>query len=272
MYWSNWGVINSMRTKCSAEPAPQAATICAHHPDELTCSCTGTVYFGKRFKTGNPGSGAVTTFAELKAGDHETKSVTGSILCTSAQFGPDPALGFYKHCYCEVVSKCEGVTCSAKDQCHEAGVCDPQTGTCSDPFATSGKTCDDGSATTRDDKCNSSGTCSGAEADTTRRRRWWPHRRRTPEALAEMDKKGKKDDKKDKKDDKKDKKAPGANDEAEDEAEDDDDDDKAPGANDEAEDEAEDDDDDDKALAEMDKKGKKDDQKDKKDDKKDKKE
>jgi len=46
----------------------------------------------------------------------------------------------------------------------------------------------------------------------------------------------------------------------------------APGANDEAEDEAEDDDDGDKALAEMDKKGKKDDKKDKKDDKKDKKE
>jgi hypothetical protein len=40
---------------------------------------------------------------------------------------------------------CDGgdpVVCSASDQCHEAGVCDPYTGQCSDPAKPDGSTCD----------------------------------------------------------------------------------------------------------------------------------
>jgi hypothetical protein len=35
------------------------------------------------------------------------------------------------------------VVCSASDQCHEAGTCDPASGTCSDPAAPDGTACDD---------------------------------------------------------------------------------------------------------------------------------
>ena len=53
------------------------------------------------------------------------------------------------------------VTCTAQDQCHVAGVCDPATGTCSNPAAADGTACDDGNACTRADTCQS-GACVGA--------------------------------------------------------------------------------------------------------------
>jgi subtilisin family serine protease len=53
------------------------------------------------------------------------------------------------------------VTCTALDQCHDPGVCDPASGACSNPNKTNGTTCNDGNACTRSDTCQS-GTCTGA--------------------------------------------------------------------------------------------------------------
>ena len=53
------------------------------------------------------------------------------------------------------------VTCTALDQCHEAGSCDPATGQCSSPTAANGTACDDGSACTRTDACLN-GACTGS--------------------------------------------------------------------------------------------------------------
>jgi RHS repeat-associated protein len=53
------------------------------------------------------------------------------------------------------------VTCTATDQCHFAGTCDPTSGTCSNPAAADGTTCDDNDACTQVDAC-SSGVCSGS--------------------------------------------------------------------------------------------------------------
>jgi hypothetical protein len=52
------------------------------------------------------------------------------------------------------------VTCSAPDQCHLAGVCDPSTGVCSNPSAPDGTSCSDGNACTLSDTC-SAGSCVG---------------------------------------------------------------------------------------------------------------
>ncbi|HRI65435.1 MAG TPA: hypothetical protein PK156_14405 [Polyangium sp.] len=52
------------------------------------------------------------------------------------------------------------ITCAAMDQCHVVGVCDPMTGTCSNPTATDGSTCDDGNMCTQMDSCQG-GTCTG---------------------------------------------------------------------------------------------------------------
>ncbi|MDC0678921.1 FG-GAP repeat domain-containing protein [Sorangium atrum] len=50
------------------------------------------------------------------------------------------------------------MTCTASDQCHVAGTCDPQTGLCSNPVAPDGAGCDDGDACTPTDTCQA-GTC-----------------------------------------------------------------------------------------------------------------
>jgi Cohesin domain len=52
------------------------------------------------------------------------------------------------------------VLCSASDQCHVVGVCDPGTGTCSDPIEKDGVPCDDSDSCTQTDTC-SAGVCIG---------------------------------------------------------------------------------------------------------------
>ena len=72
------------------------------------------------------------------------------------------------------------VVCTASDQCHVAGICDPMTGTCSNPAAPEGRPCDDGDACTTtecrsgsctvvgqvgcvaSDQCHAVGTCNPA--------------------------------------------------------------------------------------------------------------
>jgi len=53
------------------------------------------------------------------------------------------------------------VTCTAQDQCHAAGTCNPATGVCSNPAKADGTSCDDGSACTLSDACQG-GTCAGS--------------------------------------------------------------------------------------------------------------
>ncbi|MCC6621336.1 MAG: hypothetical protein IT385_08775 [Deltaproteobacteria bacterium] len=57
---------------------------------------------------------------------------------------------------------CRGaaVVCAAIDECHQAGACNPDTGTCTTPTKDNGSACDDGDACTHSDDC-SNGTCSG---------------------------------------------------------------------------------------------------------------
>jgi streptogramin lyase len=56
-----------------------------------------------------------------------------------------------------------GVVCTASDQCHDAGICDPATGNCSDPAKPDGTACDDANACTAADTCQA-GVC-GASGD-----------------------------------------------------------------------------------------------------------
>src|SRR5262249_31497514 len=50
------------------------------------------------------------------------------------------------------------VLCTALDQCHQVGACDPATGVCSNPPALDGTTCNDGNACTQTDRC-AAGAC-----------------------------------------------------------------------------------------------------------------
>jgi hypothetical protein len=56
-----------------------------------------------------------------------------------------------------------GVACTPSDQCHVAGICDPITGSCSNPVAPNGTTCNDGNPCTWGDVCVG-GVCAGTGA------------------------------------------------------------------------------------------------------------
>ncbi|TMA43559.1 MAG: hypothetical protein E6J81_15855, partial [Deltaproteobacteria bacterium] len=64
-------------------------------------------------------------------------------------------------CQAGVCTGANPVVCSALDQCHVAGTCDPASGTCSTPNKADGTTCTDGNACTQSDTCQA-GTCTGA--------------------------------------------------------------------------------------------------------------
>ncbi|MBI5533646.1 MAG: hypothetical protein HY898_13080 [Deltaproteobacteria bacterium] len=53
------------------------------------------------------------------------------------------------------------VVCTASDQCHNVGVCQPATGTCTNPPKANGTSCNDTNACTQTDTCQA-GTCTGA--------------------------------------------------------------------------------------------------------------
>lgn len=84
----------------TAEPTPEVfePNECAGENEE--CRCTGTVWFGRRFKDGKPGSGDPLTCQEmLEIGHSMKKNVVGRVICNKKTFG-DPAPGFNKACCC----------------------------------------------------------------------------------------------------------------------------------------------------------------------------
>jgi hypothetical protein len=54
------------------------------------------------------------------------------------------------------------VTCTASDQCHDPGTCNPANATCSNPNKPNGTACNDGDLNTLNDACNN-GVCAGLE-------------------------------------------------------------------------------------------------------------
>jgi hypothetical protein len=74
---------------------------------------------------------------------------------------------------CTVGDTCQGgtcqggaaKTCTASDQCHTAGTCDPGSGSCSNPAKGDGASCSDGSMCTTGETCQG-GTCTGGTTKT----------------------------------------------------------------------------------------------------------
>jgi hypothetical protein len=72
---------------------------------------------------------------------------------------------------CTQTDACQGglciganpANCTASDQCHVAGTCDPATGSCSNPAAPDGTVCSDGDGCTQGDTCQT-GTCAPGAA------------------------------------------------------------------------------------------------------------
>ncbi len=64
---------------------------------------------------------------------------------------------------CDGNGKCAGspMVCTASDQCHVAGTCNPASGQCSNPPASNTTSCDDGNKCTQNDTCDGNGNCVG---------------------------------------------------------------------------------------------------------------
>ena len=55
------------------------------------------------------------------------------------------------------------MTCTAQDQCHAVGTCDPLSGICTNPTKSNGATCDDGNACTSGDSCQAGSCVAGTQ-------------------------------------------------------------------------------------------------------------
>ncbi|MBV8930594.1 MAG: hypothetical protein JO152_15845, partial [Mycobacteriaceae bacterium] len=103
-----------------------------------------------------------------------TSTASGIGTSTTIRFaGSDPCVGQANGTTCTSTNKCvtaatcqagvctpqTTVTCTASDQCHVVGTCDPNTGTCSNPAATDGTSCNaDSNGCTQNDSCHA-GVC-----------------------------------------------------------------------------------------------------------------
>ena len=63
------------------------------------CACTGKVFYGRKFVSGKPGT--LASIMALTSGAYKEQTVLGSVTCSSAAMGGDPAPGFFKYCLCQ---------------------------------------------------------------------------------------------------------------------------------------------------------------------------
>jgi hypothetical protein len=136
----------------AASPCKPLGQVC---PTNMSCcsrNCAkpavkhGTALFGLCCPAGDILCGG-TTCANL-ATDPNNCGTCGSV-CTSGEICSGGVC----------VNPCG--TCSALDQCHDVGTCNPSTGVCSNPVKSDGSPCNDGNACTQTDTCQT-GTCVGA--------------------------------------------------------------------------------------------------------------
>ncbi len=68
-------------------------------------------------------------------------------------------------CQAGVCTDMNPVVCVALDQCHAAGICNPASGSCSNPSMAEGSPCNDGNACTQGDTCRAGSCVAGAPVD-----------------------------------------------------------------------------------------------------------
>jgi len=99
------------------------------------------------------------TADSCSAGACSNTPIAGCKVCTTAADCDDNNACTTDSCNAGVCQHTP-IGCTALDQCHVAGTCDPATGSCSNPTAIDGTACNDGNACTQTDTCQS-GSCVG---------------------------------------------------------------------------------------------------------------
>jgi len=157
------GVCNNATGVCSNPPSPDGTTCNDGNACTRTDACLAGVCSGRNpvtctasdqchaAGTCDPGSGACSNPA-LPNG---TRCDDGN-ACTQSD-----------SCQAGACAGSNPVSCTASDQCHTAGACDPASGTCSNPPAPNGTRCDDANACTQGDTCQAGACTSGSPVTCT---------------------------------------------------------------------------------------------------------
>ena len=124
------GVKSCTNGFCGYAPNPTIGTSCQSGGESGIAQCNGTEIFCETFCS-NPANAGATC-------DDGNPCTTANVCASGVCSGT-------------------AVVCTASDQCHNAGVCNPQTGVCSNPTKPQGTGCDlDGNP---NGICNSQGVC-----------------------------------------------------------------------------------------------------------------
>jgi hypothetical protein len=151
---------------------PVASNGCGGRPNGTSCTDNSACTLGDTCQSGSCHSGtAVTCTASDQCHDVGTCDPATGVCSNPAKPGTPPcndgnACTQDDRCQAGVCVSGTPVTCTALDQCHDAGTCDPSTGQCSNPPKT-GTGCDDGNPCTQSDTCQDGECVSGPEMPCT---------------------------------------------------------------------------------------------------------
>ena len=153
-------------TTCTNWTTNATVSSYAHRCHQITGLTSGdTIKFRWRFS-----SDSAADYAGFYLDDIAVTSVSLPNTCAPNPCGNQPngtacsdgnACTIGDTCQSQVCTPGTPVTCTASDQCHDAGTCNPGTGVCSNPNKTNGTSCTDGNACTQTDTCQS-GVCTGS--------------------------------------------------------------------------------------------------------------
>lgn len=150
------GTCNSATGVCSNPAKPDGSTC----DDGNGCTQTDTCQVGT-CKGGNPVvCVAQDTCHNAGACNPATGSCSNPLKPNGALCNDGNACTKTDTCLAGVCTGANAMTCIAQDVCHDAGVCNPQTGACDNPAKPDGTPCSDGSACSQTDTCQA-GACVG---------------------------------------------------------------------------------------------------------------
>ncbi len=144
---------------------------CAGKPNGFACddqtACSGTSTCQSQFCTGsNPMScSASDQCHDAGACGAETGTCSNPPKANGSACNDNNACTGTSSCQAGVCTGGSPTTCTAQDQCHVAGTCNPATGVCSNPPKANGSACDDNDACTGTSSCQA-GVCTGGNPTT----------------------------------------------------------------------------------------------------------
>ncbi|HKQ97999.1 MAG TPA: protease pro-enzyme activation domain-containing protein [Candidatus Polarisedimenticolia bacterium] len=137
-------------------PDGTSGTFFTTSPATLPAASFNGRYLRWKATLGATVAGATPTLSDVTVcSDNTCSTAANGTACSDGSLctGPDT-------CQSGVCVGANPVVCPASDQCHDPGVCDPLSGSCSNPTAPDGRLCNDAIACTSPDTC-SSGVCVG---------------------------------------------------------------------------------------------------------------